>query len=118
MFGMASAIIVYFIRMSWTCAIYKEQQPSADCAGKACLFCSLDLVATLILVHVVVAKLQTELSHRFVVIDCLPTKVCYTVKCGENLRILSCRYTGQYSWWSQTVRTNVFYVGGVDINCN
>ena len=84
---------------------------------------SLDLVATRILVHVVIAKLQTELSHRFVVIDCLPTKVCYTVmKCGENLRILSCRYTGQHSWWSQTVRngvrTNVFYVDGVDINCN
>ena len=38
MFGLASAIIVYFIRISWTCAIYKEQQPSADCAGKACLF--------------------------------------------------------------------------------
>ena len=83
---------------------------------------SLDLVATRILVHVVVAKFQTELSHMFVVIDCLPTKVCYTVmKCGENLRILSCRYTGQHFWWSQmirnVVRTNVF-IGGVDINCN
>ena len=38
MFGLASAIIVYSIRISWTCAIYREQQPSADCAGKACLF--------------------------------------------------------------------------------
>ena len=44
------------------------------------------------------------------------------MKCGEN-EILSWWYTGQHSWWSQTVRnaviTNVFVcVGGVDITYN
>ena len=54
-FGLALAIIVYFIRISWTCAIYREQQLFADCVGVSIY--TLDLGATRILVHV--AKLQT-----------------------------------------------------------
>ena len=38
MVSFASTITVYFIRISWNCAIHREQQPSAGCAGKACLF--------------------------------------------------------------------------------
>ena len=38
MYGLASVVVDYFIRISWTCAIYTGQQPSPDCAGKACLF--------------------------------------------------------------------------------
>ena len=38
MFGLASAIIVYFICIILTCASYIKQQPSAVCAGKTCLF--------------------------------------------------------------------------------
>jgi len=33
MYVWASAITVYLICICWICAIYKEQQPSADCAG-------------------------------------------------------------------------------------
>jgi len=35
MFGVTSAITAYGTRICWICAVYKEQQPSADCAGKS-----------------------------------------------------------------------------------
>jgi len=57
MFGLASAITVHGIRICWICAICKEQQPYANCAGKPRLYLltsSLELLATRLLVLVVV----------------------------------------------------------------